>query len=62
VNPEVKRVDCREIGPSFHEMATSRDYPYDARLTVFDVIGDCDLPDVLAALNHRNVTLNGIST
>lgn len=43
-------------------MATSRDYPYDARLTVFDVIGDCDLPDVLAALNHRNVTLDGIST
>ena len=48
-------VDLRDLGPSFREMATSREYPYDARLTAFDVVGDCDVPRVLAALDDRDV-------
>ncbi|MFD1513733.1 alpha/beta hydrolase family protein [Halomarina rubra] len=54
-----ERVDAlglRDLGPNFREMATSRDYPYDARLTVSDVL-DCDVPDVFAALDERGVAV-----
>jgi pimeloyl-ACP methyl ester carboxylesterase len=50
----VGTVDLRALGPSFREMATSRRYPYDPRLTAFDVIGDCDVPHLLVALDDRN--------
>lgn len=36
-------------------MATSRKFRFDPRLTVFDVIGNCDLPHLLAALGNRTV-------
>lgn len=55
---DVDSVDLRDLGPSFHEMATSREYSYDARLTAFDVIGNCDVPDLLAALDEREVTVD----
>ena len=52
---DVERVDLRDLGPSFVEMATSREYPYDPRLTVYDVIGACDVPHALAALEGRGI-------
>lgn len=51
----VRAVELRDLGPSFHEMATGRKYPYDPRLTVYDVLGDCDVPHLLAALDQRGV-------
>ncbi|PSP54536.1 hypothetical protein BRC82_10170 [Halobacteriales archaeon QS_1_67_19] len=51
----VEAVDLRDLGPSFRELATAREYPYDPRLTVTDVLGDCDVPRLLAALEDRNV-------
>ncbi|EMA55560.1 alpha/beta hydrolase family protein [Halococcus salifodinae] len=55
VDERVGTVDLRGLGPSFHDMATSREYSYDPRLTVFDVIRDCDVPHLLAALDDRNL-------
>jgi dienelactone hydrolase len=52
----VGRVDLRALGPGFREMATSREYPYDARLTAYDVL-DSDVPDVLAALRERGTAV-----
>lgn len=48
-------VDLRDLGPGFREMATNREYPYDPRLTAFDVVGDCDVPHLLAALDDRDL-------
>lgn len=36
-------------------MAIGREYPYDPRLTVFDVVGTCDVPHLFAALEERGV-------
>ena len=55
VDRGVERVTLRDLGPSFAEMATGREYPYDPRLTVFDVVGTCDVPHALAALSERDV-------
>jgi len=55
VDTDVETVDLRALGPSFREMATSREYPYDARLTAFDVLEDCDVPQLLAALEDRGL-------
>ncbi|WP_459193313.1 alpha/beta hydrolase family protein [Halosimplex sp. J119] len=54
----VARVDLSDLGPSFYEMATRREVPFDSRLTVADVIGDCDLPYLLAALEQRGVPVD----
>lgn len=50
----VASVDLRDLGPDFRAMATSREYPFDPRLTVFDVL-DCDVPHVRAVLEARGV-------
>jgi hypothetical protein len=52
---EVTRVDLRELGPSFREMATRREVLFHPQLTAFDVVGRCDLPQLLAALDRRGV-------
>ncbi|MEF8789026.1 MAG: acetylxylan esterase [Haloarculaceae archaeon] len=57
VDRDVGRVGLRDLGPGFAEMATSYEYPYDPRLTVYDVVGDCDVPHVLAALEERGVAV-----
>lgn len=54
-DPDVERIECRGLGPSFHERATSSEHPFEPRLTVYDVIGDCDVPHLLAALDDRDV-------
>lgn len=50
VDPGVETLELRDLGPGFREMATSYEYPYDPRLLAVDVVGDCDVPRVLAAL------------
>ncbi|HET7323348.1 MAG TPA: acetylxylan esterase [Halococcus sp.] len=56
----VGAITLRELGPSFSEMATQQDYPYDPRLTVFDALSECDVPHLLAALRDRDVTVEQI--
>ncbi|WP_258303598.1 hypothetical protein [Haloferax larsenii] len=36
-------------------MATESDVPFRPQLTVFDVVGVCDVPHVAAALDERGV-------
>ena len=57
VDRDVGAVTLRDLGPSFDEMATAREYPYDPRLTVYGVVGTCDVPHVLAALEDRGVRI-----
>jgi dienelactone hydrolase len=54
----VEAVELRDLGPSFCEMATSREYPYDPRLTVSGAIEGADVPDCLAALADRGATVD----
>ncbi|WP_415379770.1 alpha/beta hydrolase family protein [Halosimplex sp. TS25] len=58
VAENVARVELSDLGPSFYEMATRRAVPFDSRLTVADVIGDCDLPHLLAALEQRGIPVD----
>jgi len=58
VERNAEGVTLRDLGPGFAEMATSREYPFDPRLTVFDVIGACDVPRVLASLEERGVRVS----
>jgi hypothetical protein len=57
VDRDVGRVGLHGPGPGFAERATGYEYPYDPRLTVYDVVGDCDVPHVLAALEERGVAV-----
>ena len=45
----------RNLGPSFVEMVTESDVPFYPQLTVFDVVGVCDIPHVVAALDEQGV-------
>lgn len=56
-DPAVERVELRDLGPGFREMATSREYPYETRLTVFDVL-ECDVPHCLRVLDRRGVSVD----
>lgn len=47
--------DLHQLGPSVHEMATNREFDFDARLTVADVTGDYDVPHLLVALDDGDV-------
>lgn len=58
VDQSVEAVRLTELGPSFREMATSHQYRFDPRLTVFDVIGNCDVPQLLAALEDRDIQID----
>ena len=55
VDRGVGTIGCRDLGPSFHGMATTREYPFDPRLTVSGVIGECDVPHLLVALDDRDL-------
>ena len=58
----VDRLTLRNLGPSFYEMATVRDAPFFPQLTAFDVIGECDVQHLFAALEQRGVQLDGESS
>ncbi|WP_323172088.1 hypothetical protein [Natrialba sp. PRR66] len=45
----------RDLGPSFAEMATSRLPPFQPQLTAVDMLGACDTPQVVAALERYGV-------
>lgn len=51
----VDRIDLRTLGPSFFKMATDREVPFHPQLTAFNMVGECDIPHLLAALDQRGV-------
>lgn len=57
VDENVVTIDLQKLGPSFHDMATNHEYPYNPRLTVSDILEGCDVPHLLAALRNRNLTV-----
>lgn len=58
VTERVNQVALRNLGPSFHELATKGDAPFYPQLAVFDVIGTCDVPRVTAALEQQGVRVD----
>jgi dienelactone hydrolase/pimeloyl-ACP methyl ester carboxylesterase len=55
----VSRVSLGDMNGSFAELATSREAPFQPRLTVFGVLDGLDVPDVVAALEARDVSVSG---
>lgn len=45
----------RDLGATFYERASRREVPVDPQLTAFDLVADCDVQHVLAALEERAV-------
>jgi dienelactone hydrolase len=54
VDHTVGTIDLRDLGPSFYEMATG-EFPFTPQLTVYDVVGDCDVPHLISALDDREL-------
>lgn len=54
----VDRIDLRDLGPSFYEMATRREVPFHPQLTAFDVVGECDVQHLIATLDQRGVDVD----
>nr|WP_264383091.1 acetylxylan esterase [Halocatena marina] len=54
----VDRIDLHDLPPSFYEMTTGSNVPFHPQLTVFDVIGACDVPQLLTALDQRGVQVD----
>ncbi|WP_276254039.1 alpha/beta hydrolase family protein [Halomontanus rarus] len=61
ITETVERIDLQDVGPSFFELATERDVPFRPQLTAFDVVGECDLPHLTAALERRGVRVSKTS-
>jgi dienelactone hydrolase len=57
--PQFRSVRLADLPGSFHEMATEREYDLDFRLRVSNVVGDCDVPQLLPSLADRDVTWVG---
>jgi dienelactone hydrolase len=53
--PSFRAVAVEDV-PSFRERAVSPPCEYDPWLTVYDVLGECDLPQLTAALGDRDFT------
>jgi hypothetical protein len=51
----VDAVSLHDLGPSFETLATTREHDFDPGLTLFDVVGDCYVPHLLAALDDREL-------
>ncbi|PSQ35086.1 hypothetical protein BRD05_05865, partial [Halobacteriales archaeon QS_9_70_65] len=56
---DVPRVSLGSMDGSFAELATGREAPFQSRLTVFGVLDGLDVPDVVAALEARDVSVSG---
>lgn len=52
--PSFRKVVVEDV-PSFRERAVSTPYEYDPWLTVYDVLHECDLPQLAAALKDRDL-------
>jgi cephalosporin-C deacetylase-like acetyl esterase len=57
VDENVGTIDLRDLGPSFYEIATG-EFLFNPQLTVYDVIGNCDVPHLIAALDDRELHID----
>ena len=57
--PRFGTVHLEDLPYSFHEIATSREYEIDFRLLVHGLVGSCDVPQVLPALDDRTLVWEG---
>lgn len=53
------RTTATDVPTSFYGIATDAEYEIDFRLVVHGVVGDCDVPQLLAALEDRDLTWDG---
>lgn len=57
--PRFESTRLADLPYSFHEVATRREYEIDFRLRVHGLVGTCDVPQLLAALEGRDVVWEG---
>lgn len=53
--PGFEIIHLQDLGPSFYEKATTRNYDIDHRLNIHGIIGECDIPHVKLALKQRGI-------
>ncbi|WP_306061577.1 alpha/beta hydrolase family protein [Natronococcus wangiae] len=59
VEPSIRTVSAVEPFPSFYEQATTEEIPVDHRLNVHGIVGEFDVPQLLAALGDREIDWDG---
>ena len=57
--PRFRRINAADVPTSFYEIATDAEYDIDFRLIVHGVVGECDVPQLLPALEDRDLTWEG---
>lgn len=57
--PQFRVIHAEELPYSFYHIATTREFDIDFRLRVHGVVGECDVPQVLPALEDRDLSLEG---
>lgn len=58
--PRFRVIHAEESPSSFYDIATTRESDIDFRLHVHGVVGECDVPQLLPALEDRDLSLDGI--
>ncbi|ELY98350.1 alpha/beta hydrolase family protein [Natrialba aegyptia] len=59
IEPSIRTVSAVEPFPSFHEQATTAEIPVDHRLNVHGIVGEFDIPQLLPALEDRDIDWDG---
>ncbi|MFU8868939.1 MAG: hypothetical protein ACNA7R_13635, partial [Natronococcus sp.] len=59
VEPSIRTISAVDPFPSFHEQATTEEIPVDHRLNVHGIVGEFDVPQLLPALEDRDVDWDG---
>lgn len=55
-DPRFRRINAADVPTGFYEIATATEYDIDFRLVVHGVVGECDVPQLLPALEDRDLT------
>ncbi|WP_122091212.1 alpha/beta hydrolase family protein [Halalkalicoccus subterraneus] len=55
-DPQFRRIHAADVPAGFYEIATATEYEIDFRLVVHGIVGECDVPQLLPALEERDLT------
>lgn len=60
VDPSIRTVSAVDPLPSFYEQVTTEEIPVDHRLNVHGIVGEFDIPQLLPALDDRDIDWDGV--
>jgi hypothetical protein len=58
-DPQFRSIRIADLPYSFHDVATNREFEIDPRLRVHGLVGTCDVPQLLPALENRELEWRG---